>query len=184
MIPMERNQEDSMFDDTVLRAQNCAGFRSWDEIDPDAWLLEPKLDGFRLIALVGDGRVKTFTRSMKSQDGKLPTTEAQLASMFPPGTVVDGEICSLKADGRGNDFEHVQQVMLSGAETAARKEAARPLQYLLFDMTFDAGEDIRHLPLHERRARLMRYVGTGTDRIAVLLAMPATKQSHDALVAL
>lgn len=174
-----------------LRAMNCTACKSVGEaakFGKRDWWMEPKLDGFRLVARISDDTtpgncVATYTRSLKRQDGKVPAIENELLAIFPPGTVVDGEICSLKADGQGNDFEHVQSVMLSQPETAARKFAERPLQYLLFDITFYKGSDIRSWPLRDRRELLESLVDQNPQTfVGMNLRLAPTQENHDALV--
>jgi len=80
-----------------LRAMNCGAITDVSELKGDLsrFTMEPKFDGFRLIAHVTDEGVRFYTRAMKEQVGKLPHIAELLAKAYPAGTVIDGEIIAL-----------------------------------------------------------------------------------------
>lgn len=155
----------------------------------DEYVLEAKLDGFRLISHVTPDGCDTWTRSLKLQNGKIPYIDVELRDIFPPGTVVDGEICALYELGDGviNDFEWVQSVMLSKPERARQRALdGRPLDYVIFDIMYSGGQDLRY---HDFRARrqilesLFAFAGD-TKRVRLIDQAPATQAYHDGLVAM
>lgn len=144
-----------------LESMQCQdSIRKIDEVrgDPDLYIIEPKYDGFRLVAYVHDDGVDFYTRELKKQNGKLPYIEEQLSKMFPSGTVLDGEITAHYQNDDGTyemDFEHVQSVMLSLPERSVQvAQEVRPLNYYMFDIMFYDGEDIRGKTLRERKITL------------------------------
>jgi bifunctional non-homologous end joining protein LigD len=172
----------------VLDAYNCQ-VASIEEIEArqDEFVLEPKLDGFRLITVVKDDGVEMWTRSMKRQDGKLPHVDDELRATFPPGTVLDGEVVALTHMGDGtveNRFEDVQSVMLSGVDKAREKGKRLKLKYVLFDITYNGGDDVRHAPLNKRLALLEAYLENNLERkyVGLSIQFPATRENHEALV--
>lgn len=183
--------------DPDLRAYNAGVIKSCkvEDLpgDRSMFVLEPKYDGFRLVCHITPDGVESWTRSLKPQAGKIPYIDDELRSMFPRGTVVDGEIVALQqfSDPDSgelmvvNDFEHVQSVMLSKPEKAvAKAEAIRRLDYIVFDMTYDAGEDIRQLPFHERRTRLKQYFDRAAlkpTHTSITTQYPAEQHIHDKL---
>jgi bifunctional non-homologous end joining protein LigD len=110
-----------------------------DELPPekDGWAVELKLDGFRGI---GD----TIRGNMLSKNLNPLKRFQPLLDALPLDCVFDGEICVLDQDGRP-DFN----VLLFGR--------GGPV-YVVFDLLFYEGEDIRSLPLKERRAILDQVV--------------------------
>lgn len=185
-----------------LSAMNCQRIKSCkvDDLDgnPSDWMMEPKYDGFRLIAHIkDDGTVDTWTRAMKSQNGRIPYVDEELLKLFPPNTVLDGEIVALQQivdDDTGelsivNDFEHVQSIMLSKPDKAvAKAKAKRPLDYMLFDCMYFDGQDVRLLPFEDRRQllqdRFMLEVAWAMQRISLTSSGDATQEKHDKLVAM
>lgn len=145
-------------------------------------ILEPKMDGFRLLAHIAEDGVHTYTRTGKAQDGKIPAIEAELAKL-PVGTWLDGEIVAYDSKGMP-EWGAVQSVM--GANVAKAAARSHCLTYVVFDVLAFDGNDIRSLPLKTRRGALETvFSNIAMDQGEVKLAeqMAATDENHDALVA-
>lgn len=110
----------------------------------DGLVMEPKLDGFRLLAHVTSSGVNFFTRTGKSQRGKLPHIEAALKDM-PENTWLDGELVAFDDAGLP-EWGKVQSCMGSNAG-----DPHGILCYVVFDVLALNGLDIRRLPLADRR---------------------------------
>ncbi|MBS0296007.1 MAG: DNA ligase D [Proteobacteria bacterium] len=113
----------------------------------DAWAHEIKFDGYRMQLRVEAGR--TILRSRKGLDWTHRFPEiAEDATALPDG-LYDGEIVALDDEQRP-DF--------AGLQAALSDEKTGGLIFFLFDalMLGDAGqlEDLRDLPLTDRKARL------------------------------
>lgn len=126
------------------------------------YVLEPKYDGFRLVAQVGIGEVRLYTREGKRQDGKLPHIAEELLRHWPPGTVLDGEVTAMTADYPDGElkmnFDYVQSVMLSLPERAVQvQEENRPLTYSVFDIMQLGDEDLRDETLLTRKGHLKEH---------------------------
>lgn len=146
----------------------------------DGMVMEPKFDGFRLLVNVSEKGVDSFTRTGKSQKGKLPHIEAAFAGL-PAGTWLDGELVAFSDDGV-TEWGSVQSVMGSNVPEAARK--SHVLTYLVFDVLAFDGLDLRPLPLSERRAALKTIIGmVNHQAVRVTPQFPASSQAHDELVA-
>src|SRR3954471_12865004 len=61
-------------------------------------VMEPKFDGFRLLAEVTDVGVHLYTRTGSNKTAHLPHI-AKALSGLPTGTWLDGEVCVFDADG-------------------------------------------------------------------------------------
>jgi bifunctional non-homologous end joining protein LigD len=135
--------------------------------DPD-WLYEIKWDGYRLEAVVRNGNVKLWTRSLK--DG-----ETYFGNLLSPPTwidaqeaIVDGEVVALDEAGRP-DFSLLQERISqrragSGGGTSARQERSGPLVYQVFDLLYLDGRSLLDVPLEDRK-RLLRSVLRDTNRV-------------------
>lgn len=142
----------------IPEVQNCQGIKSVAEITKGRdHIMEPKLDGFRMLAQVRDTDVRFVSRNGKDYTGKMPWVEAELLATFPTGTILDGEaMASYMKDGKlVNDFEHTQGVLLSGVKKAIDKQTpglgGRPLGYIVFDVLQYGSNDVRDQPLSHRR---------------------------------
>ena len=121
--------------------------------DPD-WVFERKLDGIRCGALRRDGSVTLISRSGQTLSGAYPELVDALA-VDGPDLLADGEIVAF-ADGR-TSFERLQQRMqIRDPQRARRSRVA--VYYYLFDLLELDGEDLRGVPLRERKAKLRSAV--------------------------
>jgi bifunctional non-homologous end joining protein LigD len=111
-------------------------------------VMEPKLDGWRMLAFVEKRGVRMFARSGVNNTLRLPAIVAALSEL-PVGTVLDGEV--IAPNGLGGDW---------GAVTSALKSKLNGLfngaglEYVVFDILSCMGEDVRLCPLHVRRSYL------------------------------
>ena len=106
------------------------------------WLYEVKLDGYRCLA----GRDSTGVR-LWSRRGNLFTKQfpqiARACEQLPPGTLVDGEIVALDANGRIS-FNLLQH----------HRSKAQALLFYVFDVLVYLGQSLMQEPLSARRETL------------------------------
>jgi bifunctional non-homologous end joining protein LigD len=107
------------------------------------WGHEVKFDGYRLQLRVEAGRAWLRTRSGLDWTDRFPEI-AESARALAEG-LYDGEAVALDADG-APDFAALQAA-LSDNET-------HDLVFFVFDQLFAGSEDLRDMPLRERKARL------------------------------
>ena len=107
------------------------------------WVHEIKLDGYRAQLRVEGGAVTVRTR--KGLDWTERFSAVAEAASTLPDCVIDSEIVALNAHG-APDFASLQAA-LSDKRTDA-------LVCFVFDLLFEDGEDLRALPLSERKTRL------------------------------
>jgi bifunctional non-homologous end joining protein LigD len=107
------------------------------------WAHEIKFDGYRLQLRVSDGKATLKTRSGLDWTSKFSQIGRDGAPL--PSCLVDGEACALDADGAPN-FSALQAALSDGKTD--------DLIFFAFDLLFADGEDLRPLPLRERKARL------------------------------
>jgi len=109
--------------------------------DPD-WVFEDKFDGFRMVAEIRRGRVALYSRNGKIISHSYVEVAKALEGA-KADAVIDGELAAIGKDGASH-FQLLQN--------ALRHEAK--LLYCAFDLMFADGEDLRALPLLERKKRL------------------------------
>lgn len=120
----------------------------------DAWLHEIKYDGFRAIAYVDRGEVHLVSRNGLSFDERFAAVRDALGKRARARAILDGEICAIDEGGRTR-FEALQGAMRDGRQDR--------LVFFVFDLLFEGEDDLRALPLHERKTRLARAL-PGTTR--------------------
>lgn len=111
----------------------------------DGWVHEVKFDGYRLQARLAGGKVAFLTRKGLDWTERFGTRLAEALGALPcDSAVIDGEIVNLR-DG-GASFSALQNALSEGRTDE--------LLFYAFDLLMLDGEDLRGLPLLERKTRL------------------------------
>ncbi len=131
--------------------------------DPD-WLYEIKWDGYRVEAVVRDGKVKLWTRNLKDAETYFPGLLSPPTWIDAREAIVDGEVVALDEEGRP-DFSLLQErISQRRAGSGAAKGSAGPLVYQAFDLLYLDGRLLLGVPLEDRK-RLLRSVLRETNRV-------------------
>lgn len=107
------------------------------------WAHEIKFDGYRLQLRVEGGEARLLTRKGLDWSDRFAAI-IQAGAKLKDG-IIDGEVCALDSTG-APDFGALQ--------TAIAEEETEDLIFFAFDQLFAGGEDLRGLPLKDRKARL------------------------------
>ena len=107
------------------------------------WLHEIKFDGYRVQLRAQGGHATLRTRKGLDWTSKFGAIADEAKSL--PDAVFDGEIVALDQNG-APDFASLQ--------AALSEQRTEHLVFYVFDLLFDGVEDMRPLPLTERKARL------------------------------
>ena len=110
--------------------------------DDPAWIFEDKYDGFRMVAKIESGKVTLYSRNGQVISRNYIEV-AQALEGVRGDAVIDGELVALDENG----VSHFQLL-----QNALRRQAK--LLYCAFDLMFQDGEDLRAMPLTERKKRL------------------------------
>lgn len=111
--------------------------------DRSKWLLEPKLDGYRAIAVKSAGHANLYSMGTKIYNQKFPAVYAALEKLMHREVVLDGEIVALEPGGQPN-FNALQN----------RKSTRLPIYYIAFDCLHYKGKDLLGKPIEERKQHL------------------------------
>ncbi len=137
---------------------------------PGGCLYEPKWDGFRAIARLGErGHATLTSRRSKPMTAAFPEIVEAAARTLPGGTTVDGEIVRWSTEGR-LDFGALQRRLHAG-RAAARLARAEPCHYVVFDLLELGGDDLRARPLGARRAALEHLLAAVPATSALVLGL-------------
>jgi bifunctional non-homologous end joining protein LigD len=121
--------------------------------DPD-WIVERKLDGYRCLAFRDGAPVALESRNRLSLNARYPEIAAALEDQPCRRFVIDGEVVAFA--GRRSSFEALQR----------RPHDPRVRVFLyVFDVLWLDGEDLRDVPLRERKSALRRGLRFGGDTV-------------------
>ena len=107
------------------------------------WVHEIKLDGYRMQLRVENG--DAIMRTRKGLDWTPKFAAVAQSGSGLPDCIIDGEVVALDHNG-APDFSALQAALSEGR--------SQDLIYFVFDLLFEGGEDLRALPLTERKERL------------------------------
>lgn len=114
---------------------------------------EFKWDGYRAVVYVDKGRVRVMSRGSQDYSRRFPELQG-LGGNARHSMVLDGEIIAL-GDDQGSSFQRLQGRSGSGSDAdIARRAAAQPVGYMIFDLLRLDHQDTMPLAYTERRARL------------------------------
>src|SRR5436309_10236707 len=118
--------------------------------DPD-WAFEIKWDGFRSLAYIEGDRCRLVSRNSKEFKSFPPLNLALPLECRAQRAVLDGEIVYLDESGN-SQFSNL----------LFRRGEPR---FYAFDLLWCNGEDLRYLPLTERKQRLRGIMPTHSERL-------------------
>ena len=124
--------------------------------DSNQFLAEWKWDGIRGQVIRRSEQTFVWSRGEDLMENRWPEVESA-AALLPGGTVIDGEILASKGDGDILPFAQLQRRI--GRKTVGKKLLTEvPVVFHAFDLLEHDGEDIRAMPLLDRRERLERLL--------------------------
>jgi bifunctional non-homologous end joining protein LigD len=108
------------------------------------WIFEVKLDGYRTIAAADGKTVRCYSRTGLDWTDRFGAVPATIAKLGLKGALLDGEMVVVDEKGR-TSFGALQEALTAGGAG---------ISYFVFDLLAERGDDLRSLPLLERKNRL------------------------------
>ncbi|EKG38055.1 ATP-dependent DNA ligase [Pseudomonas syringae pv. avellanae str. ISPaVe013] len=136
------------------------------------WLYEIKFDGYRMLTRIQGDDVRLFTRNGHDWTERLPELVKALKGMKLRDSWFDGEVVVLDEQGLP-DFQGLQNAFDAGN--------SKDILYYLFDMPFLSAEDLREVPLEQRRDALKQVLDAQKNRL--LRYSDAFQAGHQDIVA-
>jgi ATP-dependent DNA ligase len=138
--------------------------------DGDGWQFEPKWDGFRTIVFRDRDEVMLQSRDSRPMNRYFPELVDPLKAALPERCVLDGEVVIVGENGL--DFEALL-LRIHPAESRVKMLAEQsPASFVAWDVLAIGDEDIRQVPLEQRRERLEKVLGKARPPVHL---SPATR---------
>ena len=160
--------------------------------DDPKWSYEIKLDGFRTMALVRNGKVKLLSRRGIDATRQFPEL-AQLGTLVRSSSaVLDGEVVAIDEDGLPSFGRLQERTGWKGGRSATSPHPSIPVLYYVFDILYDEGLSLLDVPLVDRRrllsARLLdgpsvRLLGSFGGEDGSILLEAIRQQGQEGVVA-
>lgn len=113
------------------------------------WHYEVKFDGYRILARIEGADVRLFTRNGHDWSAKMPHQVQALRDLKLKSAWLDGEVVVAGENGLA-DFQALQN--------AFDTEHDERITYYVFDLPFLGGQDLRQVPLQDRRETLRQLL--------------------------
>jgi bifunctional non-homologous end joining protein LigD len=120
----------------------------------DKWLHEPKLDGYRALAFIRNGKVELRSRRGLDLTPCFPVIAAELAQQAVDAMLLDGEIVAFDTQGKPSFNALQNRAQLKSAREIGAAEQASPCVFYAFDLLHFAGLNLRGAPYQARRRYL------------------------------
>jgi bifunctional non-homologous end joining protein LigD len=134
------------------------------------YLYELKFDGYRILAVKAGAELRLFSRRGNDWTEEFGVVATAARKLRNKEFVIDGEACAL--DERGVPrFQLLQN----------RSGQAPRLAYFVFDLLWLDGQDLRRLPLEERRERLARVLARLPKESCIALSSAVPGEPSDIL---
>lgn len=122
---------------------------SWEEGFEDQWQAEWQYEGLRVQVIRREGMTLLWAHPAKVVNASFSTL-TRASEAFPDGTVVDGVIVVREGNEPGP-----ADLLKRGELTGSRGSSGRcAFVLMVFDLLEEEGQDLRAIPLNERRRRL------------------------------
>jgi DNA ligase D-like protein (predicted ligase) len=122
----------------------------------DSWEYEPKWDGFRTLVYREEEEVALMSRGGRPMTRYFPELLPAFRALPEKKLVLDGEIVVVGANGL--DFGALQQRVHPAESRVRMLSEVTPAWFVAFDLLAEGDQDLRKMPLGERRKRLEKLL--------------------------
>lgn len=128
--------------------------------DDENWLFEPKLDGYRTIATLRNGKAQLWSRRGLEVTQQYPQLTARFEAQGLKNATFDGEIMAFGPDGKPSFHAMQKRGQVRGLNLIASADAENPCVYYAFDLLEFEGMDLKSSPLVDRKRWLAQVLLT------------------------
>jgi ATP-dependent DNA ligase len=118
----------------------------------EAWIFEPKWDGFRVLVFRDGDELLLQSRDEKPLNRYFPELLEPLRGGLPARCGLDGEVVVVRAGGL--DFEALQLRIHPAASRVKTLAGEMPASIVFWDLLCEGDRDLRAMPFHARRTEL------------------------------
>lgn len=120
------------------------------------WAHEVKFDGYRVQLRVQDGEARLRTRTGLDWTEQFAAIAKYAKDL--PNCILDGEVCAL---------DHNQMPSFAALQATLSENRSEGLVFFAFDLLIDGKQDLRPLPLADRKARLQSLLENSSHQDSI-----------------
>jgi len=132
-------------------------------MDGDGWVHQVKWDGIRGLCHVDNGRVLLYTRSGRERIEWYPEVSVIHSMLHCKQAVFDGELVVLNSKGVPSFYLVMSRERVKRRERLSYYMREYPVRYMVFDILYKDGVDLRGLALQDRQEILEAALGENDD---------------------
>ncbi|WP_092333778.1 RNA ligase family protein [Desulfosporosinus hippei] len=133
--------------------------------DDKDWYSELKLDGIRFLYSTMSG-FNFYTRHKNEVTARFPEL---VTRQIPKGTILDGEIIISDKDGKPDFEELMSRFQVGSPRRIPTISRVKPVTFCAFDVIYDKGKKVSHLPLSDRKEILEAILPKDLPQITKVL---------------
>ena len=132
----------------------------------DDWVHQVKWDGIRGLCHVERDRIRLFTRSGRERIDWYPEIAPIGRMLDCREAVLDGELIVLDEAGKPSFYHVMSRERVKRKERLVQYKEKYPVQYMIFDILYKDGHDLRTSPLSNRKEILEKALhGNGMIQV-------------------
>lgn len=142
-------------------------------IQKEDWIHQVKWDGIRGLCYIEKNQYNLYTKKGNQRTNFYPELREILKIFNGSDGILDGEIVVMD-EGRPSFYRSLIRERVRNLKGISRYETKYPAQYILFDILYWNGKDLRELPTFERKNRLEKVINK-TETITITDDFPDGK---------
>lgn len=129
-----------------------------DLLTGDSWLHQIKWDGIRGITYIDDGKFRVYTKSGRERTSFYPELGDTVSLLKGKQAVLDGEIVVFDSQSRPSFQSVLTRERVRTKENLPIYLQRYPVHYIIFDILYLNGKDLRNLSLEDRAEILQAHI--------------------------
>lgn len=132
----------------------------------EGWIYQVKWDGIRGLCYKDNNNIRLYTKSGRERSEWYPEVTGEIVHVKCKQVVLDGELIVLDDEGRPSFHNIMSRDRVKRKDRLKHYLVKYPVKYMVFDILYRDGEDLRKLPLYRRKEILMETIRTdGTVQV-------------------
>jgi len=121
--------------------------------DSEEFFFQVKWDGVRMLAVINDGKVRLINKHWRDKTAQYPEMQQLAEHLKVKSAVLDGEVVVLK-DGKPSFPSVMSRDQTSNTQNIKYIQNILPINYMVFDLLYLNGKDLRYEAIETRQSYL------------------------------